>query len=222
MNVFLVLSVAQSAEVVPTDIQQPGTQPGEVGALESPEKCDNCHGNSSKGVELSHEWGGSMMAHASRDPLFWATMAVSEQTFDGSGDLCLRCHTTTAWMAGRSTPTDGSGLQAQDADGVDCHFCHAMTNPDDSELVGEQDAPFIAQWTSAALVMMFRIPQSAISRITMAPSMERQLSSRVGFPDLRWKGRLRSIISPINTASRNEPSVNTNRVRWCRPGFLIF
>ena len=141
---LLPLPAARSAEVVPTDIQQPGTQPLEVGNLETPDKCDNCHGNSSRGVELSHEWGGSMMAHASRDPLFWATMAVSEQTFDGSGDLCLRCHTTSGWMAGRSTPTDGSGLQANDADGVDCHFCHAMTNPDNSEHVGEQNPPFVA------------------------------------------------------------------------------
>jgi hypothetical protein len=61
---------ANAAEVVPTEIQQPGTQPGEVGNLETPGKCDNCHGNSSKGVELAHEWRGSMMAHASRDPIF--------------------------------------------------------------------------------------------------------------------------------------------------------
>jgi hypothetical protein len=31
-----------------------------------------------------------MMAHASRDPLFWATLAVSEQDFDGAGDPCIR------------------------------------------------------------------------------------------------------------------------------------
>ena len=31
-------------ETVPTDIQQPGTQPLEISNLESPDKCDNCHG----------------------------------------------------------------------------------------------------------------------------------------------------------------------------------
>ena len=119
-----------AATTVPTDIQQPGTQPGEVPTLDTPDKCDNCHGARNKGVELAHEWRGSMMAHASRDPLFWATMAVAEQDFDGSGDLWLRCHTTAGWIAGRSTPTDGSGLQQGDADGVECHLCHSMTNPD--------------------------------------------------------------------------------------------
>ena len=123
--------MGRAATEVPTDIQQPGTQPGEVGALETPDKCDNCHGNRGKGVELAHEWRGSMMAQAGRDPIFWATMAVSEQDFDGSGDLCLRCHSTSGWMAGHSTQTDGSGLTSGDADGLDCHFCHSMTNPDD-------------------------------------------------------------------------------------------
>jgi hypothetical protein len=61
------------------------------------------------------------MAHAGRDPIFWATMAIAEQDFDGSSDLCLRCHSTSGWMAGRSTPTDGSGLLSGDSDGVDCH-----------------------------------------------------------------------------------------------------
>jgi hypothetical protein len=135
---------ARSALTVPTDIQQPGTQPGEVGALETPDKCDNCHGTRSKGVELAHEWKGSMMSHATRDPIFWATVAISEQDFDGSGDLCLRCHTTAGWLAGRSTPTDGSGLQSGDTDGVDCDYCHTLTNPDDSEHLGEQFGDFIA------------------------------------------------------------------------------
>ncbi len=135
---------AHAAEIVPTDIQQPGTQPGEVNALETPDKCDNCHGPRDKGIELAHEWFGSMMAQAGRDPIFWATVAVAEQDFDGSGDLCIRCHSTAGWIAGRSTPTDGSGLQSGDSDGVDCHFCHSMTNPDDSEHLGEQYPPFLA------------------------------------------------------------------------------
>jgi hypothetical protein len=85
-----------------------------------------------------------MMSHATRDPIFWATMAVAEQDFDGSGDLCLRCHTTAGWLAGRSTPTDGSALQAGDVDGVDCHFCHSMTNTNDQEHLGAQFPPFVA------------------------------------------------------------------------------
>lgn len=132
------------ALTVPTDIQQPGTQPQEIGNLESPDKCDNCHGGYNTSVEPSFNWRGSMMANAGRDPIFWATLAIAEQDFDGAGDLCIRCHSTAGWLAGRSTPTDGSGLAAGDDDGVECDFCHKMTNPDNSELLGVMNPPFIA------------------------------------------------------------------------------
>jgi len=138
--------VARAALVVPTDIQQPGTQPQEISNLESPDKCDNCHGGYNSSVEPAYNWRGSMMSHAGRDPIFWATMAVAEQDFDGSGDLCLRCHSTGGWLAGRSTPTDGSGLAAGDSDGVECDFCHKVTNPDNSDpvLQGVMNEPFLA------------------------------------------------------------------------------
>jgi hypothetical protein len=143
-SLLVITGVSFAAETVPTDIQQPGTQPGEIGNLESPNKCDNCHGGYNLTVEPDHNWRGSMMANAGRDPIFWATLAVAEQDFDGAGDLCIRCHSTGGWLAGRSTPTDGSGLAAGDGDGVECDFCHKMTDPDDSEHLGEQIAPFIA------------------------------------------------------------------------------
>jgi hypothetical protein len=139
-----VVTVVRAATVVPNEIQQPGTQPNEVGNLESPDKCDNCHGNYNRAVEPAFNWRGSMMANAGRDPIFWATLAIAEQDFEGSGDLCIRCHSTSGWMAGRSTPTDGSGLAAGDADGVDCDTCHKMTNPAGTELAGVMKPPFIA------------------------------------------------------------------------------
>lgn len=133
-----------AADTVPTEIQQPGTQPAQISNLESPDKCDNCHGGYNTTVEPAHNWRGSMMANAGRDPIFWATLAIAEQDFDGAGDLCIRCHSTAGWLAGRSTPTDGSGLSASDADGVECDFCHKSTNPDNSEWIGQQLAPFTA------------------------------------------------------------------------------
>ncbi|MGD8793983.1 MAG: hypothetical protein PVF47_15635 [Anaerolineae bacterium] len=136
--------IVTAATIVPTDIQQPGTQPREVGNLESPDRCDNCHGGYNQAVEPSFNWRGSMMANAGRDPIFWATLAIAEQDFDGSGDLCIRCHSSGGWYAGRSTPTDGSGLAAGDADGVDCDTCHTMTNPDNSEHLGVMNPPFVA------------------------------------------------------------------------------
>jgi hypothetical protein len=137
-------AAAWGATVVPNEIQQPGTQPGEAGNLETPDKCDNCHGGYNRAVEPAFNWRGSMMANAGRDPIFWATVAVAEQGFDGAGDLCIRCHSTAGWMAGRSTPTDGSGLTTSDADGVECEACHKSTDPNNSEHPGAQSAPFIA------------------------------------------------------------------------------
>ena len=141
---FCCIQLALAADTVPTDVQMPGTQPGEIGNLESPGKCDNCHGGYNTAVEPAHNWRGSMMAHAGRDPLFWATLAIAEQDFDGAGDLCLRCHSTSGWLAGRSTPTDGSGLAAGDSDGVECDYCHKLTNPNDAEHLGAMNAPFEA------------------------------------------------------------------------------
>lgn len=138
------IGFALAATVVPTDIEQPGTQPRQVSNLETPDKCDNCHGGYNRAVEPAFNWRGSMMANAGRDPIFWATLAVAEQDFNGSGDLCIRCHSTAGWQAGRSTPTDGSGLTSSDADGVECDSCHKMTNPDNSEYLGVMQAPFIA------------------------------------------------------------------------------
>ena len=140
----LLASGARGATVVPTEVQQPGTQPGQVSQIQSVSKCDNCHGNFDPAGEPWFNWSGSMMAHASRDPIFWATVAIAEQDFDGAGDLCLRCHVPEGWLGGRSTPTDGSNLAAGDADGVQCDVCHRLTNPDGSEHVGVQTAPFVA------------------------------------------------------------------------------
>ena len=144
LMVASIAGIAIAADVVPTEIEQPGTQPGEVGNLESPDKCDNCHGGYNTSVEPAFNWRGSMMANAGRDPIFWATLAIAEQDFDGAGDLCIRCHSSGGWYAGRSTPTDGSGLAVGDADGVDCDTCHKMTNPNNQEWLGVMNAPFTA------------------------------------------------------------------------------
>ncbi|HSG41548.1 MAG TPA: hypothetical protein VLA72_00185, partial [Anaerolineales bacterium] len=141
---IVIVGVVGAADIVPNEVQQPGTQPNEVGNLESPDRCDNCHGGYNSAVEPAFNWRGSMMANAGRDPIFWATLAIAEQDFDGAGDLCIRCHSSGGWYAGRSTPTDGSGLAAGDADGVDCDTCHTMTNPSNTEHAGVMNGSFIA------------------------------------------------------------------------------
>lgn len=136
--------IVLAATSVPNEIKQPGTQPGEVKNLESPDKCDNCHGGYDQAVEPTFNWQGSMMANASRDPVFWGTLAIAEQGFPGVGDLCIRCHSTSGYYAGRSIPTDGSALLASDANGVECDFCHKMTNTNQLEHIGVMNPPYIA------------------------------------------------------------------------------
>jgi len=68
-------ALAYGASVVPNEIQQPGTQPQEVGNLETPDKCDNCHGGYNKAVEPAFNWRGSMMANAGRDLIFWGNLS---------------------------------------------------------------------------------------------------------------------------------------------------
>jgi hypothetical protein len=147
VSVLVTVPIVYAQTEVPTVVQMPGTQPNEVSTLEAPTKCDNCHGGYDVAVEPAHNWRGSMMAQATRDPIFWATLAIAEQDFDGSGDLCIRCHSPDGWLSGRSTPTDGSGLSENDAFGVSCDLCHTLTNPDRTEHLGEQFAPFIASST---------------------------------------------------------------------------
>mgnify|MGYP001814011962 CR=1 FL=1 len=140
-----VCTQAWAAATVPMEVKMPGTQPEDGVSLDLNDGCDQCHEDSGAGVSIVHDWRGSMMSHAGRDPLFWATMAIAEQDFDGSGDLCIRCHTMSGWLEGQSTPTDGSALVADHvAEGVGCEVCHVITNTDDSEFVGEQNSPFIA------------------------------------------------------------------------------
>jgi hypothetical protein len=70
-----------------------------------------------------------MMAQAARDPLFYACLAIANQDAPQSGDLCIRCHSPAGWLEGRSIPTDGSALNNNDREGVQCDFCHKFVKP---------------------------------------------------------------------------------------------
>ena len=115
LNLLLVLALqfsplVQGATTVPMEVQMPGTQPEDNVNLDLNDACDQCHEDSADGVSILSDWRGSMMSHAGRDPLYWATVAIAEQDFDGAGDLCIRCHTMSGRLAGQSTPTDASTL----------------------------------------------------------------------------------------------------------------
>jgi hypothetical protein len=129
----------------PTDIQQPGTQPGQAFLMGGVQSCEGCHGYYDDAVEPYANWMGSMMAHSGRDPVFWAALAVAEGDIPGAGDYCIRCHSPRGWNEGRTSPSDGSALNpATDADGIECSICHNMVDQNAREHFGMQFPPYMA------------------------------------------------------------------------------
>ncbi|KAA0220017.1 MAG: hypothetical protein EDS66_14980 [Planctomycetota bacterium] len=112
------------------DFFQGGSQPdGGYDQFLHSQNCGTCHGSVEENVRIMQPWEGSMMAHAARDPLFYACLAIAEQDAQFVGDICIRCHTPRAWLSGRSNPTDGSAINASDRDSVNCNLCHRMVDP---------------------------------------------------------------------------------------------
>lgn len=122
---LLIAGVATTLE----DFFLPGSQPGQSGTFDKPGNCSNCHGGYDDNVEPTFNWRGGMMAHAMRDPLFLASLAIANQDAKDAGDLCLRCHSPVGWLSGRSVPTDGTALTPDDKEGVQCDFCHKLIDP---------------------------------------------------------------------------------------------
>jgi hypothetical protein len=80
----IIVSAQLATQWTPTPVDQdplvrmPGTQPRQV-SLEGPNRCTNCHEGYNQAVEPGFNWKGSMMAQASRDFMFWATLTVAAQ-----------------------------------------------------------------------------------------------------------------------------------------------
>jgi hypothetical protein len=112
----------------------PGSQPGAVD-LEAALRCDNCHGGYSQQVEPAHNWRGSMMSGAARDPLWIACLTSTLQDSiwalgnPNAGDICIRCHTPGGWLGGRSDPPNLTFLRGSDFEGVHCDSCHTLLDP---------------------------------------------------------------------------------------------
>lgn len=144
------------------DFFLPGSQPGESGNLEHPGKCDNCHGGYNLAVEPAFNWRGSMMAQAQRDPLYLACLAIANQDAPESGDLCIRCHAPDGWLGGRSEPTDGSALNNNDREGVQCDFCHKLVKPTELGVDPSDGDPDY-------LALTYQDDQDYLATITMIP-----------------------------------------------------
>jgi hypothetical protein len=127
------VGAALAFEPLPTtknDFHGPATQP--LSLTDAPVSalvCSFCHGSYNEEWEPYTRWTGTMMAQASRDPVFHAALTVANQDAPFAGDTCLRCHAPIGWYQGRSEPPDGSGLSGADLEGVSCSICHRMVDP---------------------------------------------------------------------------------------------
>ncbi len=132
-------AVAPAAPVNSTlrDFHLPGTQPaGLSAALGNATDCTGCH------VEhIRDNFNGAMMTNGVRDPLFRAALVIANRDANYSGDLCIRCHSPTAWLNNRAsaegepTASDGRLINADDLHGIACTACHRMLSP--TSLAGE-------------------------------------------------------------------------------------
>jgi len=148
-SIILLVGALWLAPLAAIDFSPHGTQPNLFYPLDEPQACAGCHGASSvpDASAMPHAtWSGSLMSHATRDPLFWAALDVAERDVPGVGDWCLRCHTPAGWLGGRVSKTgvlggtvngtngcllsgrftDGDSAN-DDYSGVTCHQCHRMT-----------------------------------------------------------------------------------------------
>jgi len=127
------LTMAWAIQIPTTlaDFHLPGTQIGDVqpGAYQISSDCRTCHGDYEPASDPWSTWSGSLMAQAGRDPLFLAQMTNANQDVADVGYFCLRCHVPMSFATGHAYQSDGSTLDAQDKDGVGCHFCHSVVDP---------------------------------------------------------------------------------------------
>jgi len=128
-------------------VRMPGTQPGQVVDLESDKQCLSCHG----GFEMDN-WKGSLMAQASRDPIFWAGLTVAAQDAvwalgtPNAADICVKCHFPQGWLDGRSDPVNASLMRGEDYEGVSCKICHYMYDPFYHETQNREGGDWTNYW----------------------------------------------------------------------------
>jgi len=118
----------------PENFFMPGTQPNpdpfSFAKVAPSSNCTFCHSDYDIDVAPYDTWAASLMAQAARDPVWHAALTISNQDANLSGESCIRCHAPGAWLAGKSVTGDLSQFDFDDFDGINCHFCHRMVNPE--------------------------------------------------------------------------------------------
>lgn len=149
--------------MTPLDFKVPGTQFGDMppSTLQSANNCRTCHGYFDQAAEPYATWAGSLMALGGKDPLFFAQMTNANQDVANVGSFCLRCHVPAAVVSGNVNDPSGNSLSARDREGVTCHFCHSMVDPEyQAGISPPEDAAILAaladvpQFTSNAMFVL--------------------------------------------------------------------
>ena len=121
---------------VPTtaaDFLMPGTQPNEdpyeFNPITASNSCTYCHSDYNAATAPFDTWVVSLMGQSARDPVWHAAVAIANQDANGVGEICIRCHSPGAWLAGRATTGTTDEFLPEDYDGITCTVCHRMVNP---------------------------------------------------------------------------------------------
>ena len=142
---FAPAAAADPLPLTQLDFKVPGTQTGDLPAnhARSASECRVCHGGYSPETEPYATWAGSLMALGGRDPLFYAQMTTANQDVANVGSFCLRCHVPLSVGTGHVAQANGSTLNAIDREGVSCHLCHTMVDPQYQAGVSPAEDPSI-------------------------------------------------------------------------------
>lgn len=90
-----------------------------------PSVCGKCH------QEIFAQWQGSMHSNAFQDKFYLKMHEEASKDTDGAIDaFCTRCHTPIGTLSGEVPPTTGSQISEISKQGVQCDFCHTVTNAD--------------------------------------------------------------------------------------------
>jgi hypothetical protein len=111
------------------------TAPGEYSSDEftSNDRCKGCH------AIIYTEWEGTMHSNAYRDPFYLKEVEAASKDTDGLVDtFCSRCHTPIGVIAEEIPPIDGTQMSDIAKSGVQCDFCHTV-----SESAGIGGASFV-------------------------------------------------------------------------------
>ncbi|MDA1008046.1 MAG: dockerin type I repeat-containing protein [Planctomycetota bacterium] len=116
------------------DFYMPGSQPEPDQAIFLPvfesAQCTGCHAYYDAQDAPFDTWVGSMMAQSARNPVWHASLAIANQDANTAGQFCIRCHAPSAWLGNRHTTGTLAEFEIpNDFDGVNCAFCHRLTDP---------------------------------------------------------------------------------------------